>query len=245
MFFDKLKKANDWLLDILLPKTCLSCRKEGSFVCPECLAKIPIQKSFHCYICAKRSPEGRACQSCKSESGFKLTGLFVASDWQNLLVRQMIYDFKYRFARELANPLGEVLIKYLKTNPLINYQTDKLMLVPVPLHKRRLAWRGFNQAALLAEQIGNYFKIPAANDLIIRSRHTSPQMDIKNKLERIKNIAGAFSLNHNFENSEQIKNKILILVDDVCTTASTLNECALAIKPLKPKEIWGLVVARG
>ncbi|MBI4709456.1 MAG: ComF family protein [Candidatus Portnoybacteria bacterium] len=174
----------------------------------------------------------------------------------------MIYECKYRFIKDLTKPLGEILKIFLETNKLTNpvlsevkgwqterltnWETDKLILIPVPLHKKRLLWRGFNQAGLIALKINEDFKIPVLNNLIFRSRHTPPQMEIKNNLEREKNIFSAFRLNSNFDlKNNPIKNNVVILIDDICTTGSTLNECAKILKPLKPKEIWGLVIARG
>lgn len=252
MFFKKnSEKIINWVLDILFPKICLSCHQEGFYVCPQCFTKIPILKSFHCHLCGKRSPNGKTCPKCKAKSGSKLTGLLIASDWNNLLLRQMIYEYKYRSIKDLALPLSHLSIIFLNQSGFFTQHLPlnitSYILIPVPLHKRRLAWRGFNQAELIANQINIYLKIPIIKDSVIRSRHTPPQMDITEKSERIKNVSNAFQLNPAFKinNENQIKNKIVILIDDICTTGSTLNECAKVIKPLKPKEIWGLVLAKG
>jgi len=265
MFFNSKPEANkpinshtkiigvgiNWFLNILFPKTCLSCRREGFYVCPECFTKIPVQRSISCHICGKRSPDGKTCPQCKANASSKLAGILVASDWNNLLVRQMIYECKYRFIYDLAIPMAGVIVAFLETTKVINLQADKLILVPVPLHKRRLSWRGFNQAEAMAIEVGQHLKIPVVTNLLVRSRHTSPQMDINDKNSRIKNVANAFLLNPDLPDNkkpliaEQMKGEMVILIDDVCTTGSTLNECAKAIKPLGPKAIWGLVVARG
>ncbi|MFH0852128.1 MAG: double zinc ribbon domain-containing protein [bacterium] len=250
-FFDKTKKAADFSLDILFPKNCLSCHREGFYVCPECFAKIPVQKSFYCYICGRRSPEGKTCHSCKLKTGSALSGLLVASNWNNLLIRQMIYECKYRFIKDLGALLGDLLILFLNQSGFFRQYAfsnpEFFLLVPVPLHRRRSVWRGFNQTELIAVQLNKHLKIPAAKHLLKRTRHTPPQMDIADKLARIQNVKNAFQLDPDLKTSEitDIKNKIVILIDDVCTTGSTLEQCAQALKPLKPKEIWGLVVARG
>lgn len=248
-----MKKFLNFLLDLLFPKLCLSCSQEGFYVCPECLKKVPIQKNLYCYICGKRTPHGKICLNCKSKTGSKLTGILIASDWNNLLVRQMIYEYKYRFIKDLSLPLAQLLIIFLNQSGFFSQNLplniDSYVFIPVPLHPRRLAWRGFNQAEFLAKHLNEYLKISLINNLIIRPRHTPPQMDIADKLERIKNVSSAFKLNPDFENKpltcSQVRNKVVILVDDICTTGSTLEECAKVLKPLKPKEIWGLVLARG
>ena len=242
----------NYFLDIVFPKLCLSCGIEGFLVCPDCVAKIPIQTDFHCFICKKRSPGGKICPQCRKKAGqIGLTGLLIASDWRNLLVRQLIYECKYRFIKALADPMADVMIQFLETNILTNptlsgaegWQIDKLILVPVPLHKKRTAWRGFNQAEEIASAIAKKIQIPIYKNLIERMKNTAPQMEIKDKKERTRNVAGAFRIDKNFR--EDIRGKVIILIDDVCTTAATLNECAAAIKGLGPNEIWGLALARG
>ena len=252
MSFNLKTKTNNlinWFLDTLFPKYCLSCSKEGFYVCPDCFVKIPIQKSFFCYICARRSPDGKTCKDCKSKTGSILAGLLIASDWNNLFVRQIIYECKYRFIKDLSSPLADLLIIFLNQSGFFiqrpNINIESYILVPVPLHKRRLSWRGFNQAELIANRLGHYLKFPVLNNALIRNRHTPPQMDIKDKQERIKNVSSAFALNNEIDDAEKLKGKIVILIDDVCTTGSTLEECAKVLKLLRPKEIWGLVVARG
>jgi len=88
-----------------------------------------------------------------------------------------------------------------------------------------------------------HFVIPITSELLIRTHHTFPQMEINDKKQRIKNVAGAFEINCRVKNL--IKNKSVLIIDDVCTTASTFENCASALQPLKPKNIWGLAVARG
>jgi competence protein ComFC len=226
------------ILDIIFPKNCLSCAKEGSYVCAECFAKIPIQKSIRCYVCGRRTPDGKTCSACRKKIGSCLTGLVIASDWNNMLVRQMIYEFKYRFIKDLANPLGNLLINFFELNRI-----DFEILIPVPLHKHRLSWRGFNQAQLLAGQLAKHFNIPMTENLLIRERYTLPQMEIRDREQRIKNVSGIFSINPQIQNN--IENKIVVLIDDICTTASTFENCAKVLRPSKPKQIWALAVARG
>lgn len=249
-----ISKIREFILDLLFPKFCLGCQKEGFYICPQCLAKIEINKFSNCFICGKRTPDNQVCSTCQRKT--KLTGLLIASSWENLLLRQIIYEYKYRFIKDLSIPLSELLVIFLNHSGFFTQHlpldVDFYILIPVPLHKRRLIWRGFNQAELLAKQLNKYLKIPLVNNLIIRSRHTPPQMDINDKSERIKNISDAFQLNPEFNRHNnqpltcpQVRGKIIILIDDVCTTGSTLEECAKILKPLKPKEIWGLVIARG
>ena len=102
---------------------------------------------------------------------------------------------------------------------------------------------GFHQSELLAEEIEKELDIPVINNILIRNKHTLPQVKLENSKQRKENIEQAFQINPNFKNN--LENKTLILIDDVSTTGATLKECTKALKPLNPKKIIGLVVAQG
>lgn len=232
----------NWLADVIFPKFCLNCNQEGQHVCPDCFNKIKINSFPICYKCEKRSLNSKTCLKCRQKTS--LNGLIVAGLWEDELLRQIIYEFKYRFIKEIRKELSQTLIKSIK----MNYQTllnNDSIITFVPLNKRRQIWRGFNQAELLAEDAANYFKLPHIS-LLERKRNTSPQAEIKSQNERKNNMKHAFSLKEitNYPLSF-FKDKTIILVDDVCTTGATLEECTKTLKILKPKEIWGLVLARG
>jgi len=249
-----LIKFLNWCLDLIFPKYCLGCGLEGSYVCQTCFDSLLMCLSAHCFICGRRSPSGFACDTCRHKKRSALAGILVAADWKNLLLRQIIYEYKYRFVKELVDPLSRLMINFLehsepeswRIDQSINYPTDKLVLIPVPLHGRRFAWRGFNQAELLAQKISPRFNVPPAKNILIRSRHTLPQQTIANQKTRTENIKNAFAIFPKLKTENNfLKDKIVILIDDICTTGATLEDCARALKPLGPKEIWGLVIARG
>ena len=242
-----------FILDLLFPINCLGCGQEGQFICPACFEQMPLNKK----------------RSLKFSSS-ALTDLIIASDYDYPLVKQAIHRYKYDFVKDLAEPLGQLMVKRL--NVILNDSEESfknLLLIPVPLHKKRLRWRGFNQAELLAQKISQELRIPLVNNFLIRTKYRLPQVAIKSSQERKENIKHAFQLNPEIGTvtkdgpcsrvlakqgrSERtvldlisnLKNRTIILVDDVCTTGATLEECALALRPLKPKQIWGLVIARG
>ena len=249
IFLSLLQKIKDFFLDLLFPRFCLGCQKEGDFICFDCFKLIELNKFSNCFICGGRTLNNRVCRDCRRKT--KLNGVVIASSWDNALLRQLVYEYKYRFLKDLRMPLAKLLISSIKAKELFYHSVDDLILIPVPLHRRRLNWRGFNQAELLANELTTYFGIQTIN-LLIKTSNTLPQAEIKAHKERKQNIAGAFQLNKDClksfgdsENTNKLKNKIIIIVDDITTTGSTLEECAKTLKPLKPKEIWGLVLARG
>ncbi|MFO7807324.1 MAG: ComF family protein [Candidatus Moraniibacteriota bacterium] len=240
------RKADKYLLDLLFPKICQSCGKKGVFLCNECLYQIEIKKIQTCPVCQKSATErGKVCRLCnRLTHNFPLHSLLISSDYQDALIKKLIHQYKYKFAFELADPLSEILIKAIKKHELIIPD----LIIPVPLHPFRLRWRGFNQSALLAEKIGEHLltnlDIPIDSQILQRVKNTPSQANIKKAAQRRENIKNAFRVNTNKENLAKIKNKRVLLVDDVCSSGSTLFECASQIQPLQPKSISAIVIAR-
>lgn len=205
------------IFDLFFPISCLGCGQQGKFICAKCFNQIPLNKEKH-------------------PQPVHLNKLLVASDYEYPLIKQAIHCYKYDFVKDLAEPLAELMIKKLNKQ-----LTNEFILIPVPLHQKRLRWRGFNQAELLSQEISRKLKIPMANDILNRTKYHPPQVKIQNPQQRKENVSRAFQISRPVD----LKNKIIILIDDVCTSGATLSECALTLKPLRAKAVWGLVIARG
>lgn len=235
-------------LDTLFPIECLACQKNGRWICDGCLAKINLIEIQVCPYCEKAaSVAGRICPDCQRRRRDKnkligLDNLIVATSYQKPLIQKMIHVFKYNFAHELGEPLGKILVKVLLASALPLPD----IIIPVPLHKRRLRWRGFNQAEILARYISLNLlpglPIEIDTDLLRRRKMTRSQMSIRNYSQRKKNLIGAFEAEKNGRSS--LKNKSVLLVDDVCTTGSTLFECAETLKGLGARQVLSVVIAR-
>ena len=132
-------------------------------------------------------------------------------------------------------------LKWLTLDKKFNVFESNPLLIPVPLHLRRLNWRGFNQSELLAKNISDTFQMEMAVDVVERTINATPQADIKEREERLKNLNGIFRI----KNKEKIIGREVLLVDDVCTTGATLNECAKILKAGGASRVVALVVARG
>jgi ComF family protein len=113
------------------------------------------------------------------------------------------------------------------------------MIVPVPLHPKRLRWRGFNQSVLLARQVSRVQHIPMDPFVLYRGKETPPQTQLTEE-ERRKNVRGAFSLNP----QKPVEGKRVLLVDDVYTSGATVNECSRSLKRGGAKEVYVLTLAR-
>jgi competence protein ComFC len=217
-----LKKCKNLLLDIFFPKTCIFCEKEGAYLCADCFGLLDIL-SLHSPFRTKY-----------------LDDLYFPLFYQNLILKKLIQEFKYPpFIKELSNPLSYIIIAHFKLieKPL-NFFKDFLML-PIPQSKKRLKWRGFNQAEELAKELALFFKTEILNDVIEKIKETESQVNLTEK-ERKENLKGAFFL----KKPELIKNRKIILVDDVYTTGATMEEVAKILKENGAKEVIGIVIAK-
>ena len=149
-------------------------------------------------------------------------------------MRQTIHQLKYRNLRALAEPLAKLLQDYLITNPVPGE-----VLVPVPLHRKRLRERGYNQSKLLAKELGKLTSLPVVDDCLIRERHASPQAGTSTVDQRRRNVIDAFTCR-----DHRLQDKQVLLIDDVSTSGATLDACAAALKAAGATSVWGLVLAR-
>lgn len=228
-FFKKLK--NDFL-DLIFPRFCVGCGLEGAWLCNKCKKDIIEVLAQICPDCGRLSQNGRYCPRCRK--GKSLKGIIVAAYYEEGAIREVVHNFKYNSVTELSDILARLLINaYKKANLKID------LITFAPLHPKRLAQRGYNQAEILAQKLSLKTGTELKN-LLKKTRSTKRQVEMSGKNRR-KNLIGAFVLN----GKQNIKNKKILIVDDITTTGATLNECALVLKNKGAKEIWGLVVARG
>ena len=209
------------ILDILFPKFCLNCNREGQWLCEDCFSLIDIFEKQYC------------------PSTTKLTNLYCATSYDNFIVKKLINQFKYKpYIKELSEPLSLLIITHL--NKLENPPDFKeFILIPVPLRKNKLKQRGFNQACEIGQQLSKSLKIPVYDNLLSKIKQTPAQMEL-DKEQRIKNLAGAFKC----EKPELVKNRKILLVDDIFTTGSTMRECAITLRNAGAQEIRGIAIAR-
>ncbi len=224
-------------MDLLFPISCLGCSKENVWLCDNCLNNIPLNQKF---IFPQAEEFFNSDFSRQHNTSNNLDGVLIASSYENVLLNKAIKTFKYNFIFDLSKPLGEILINFLNQFDFRNKSLENFLLIPIPLHQKRLIWRGFNQSELLAKEVGNFFKVGVNSEILRRNKNTLPQTELNEK-ERKLNIKNIFVC----QNKDVIKNKKIILIDDVFTTGSTLNEAAKTLKKFGAKEVWGLVLARG
>ena len=220
------------LLHLLFPLRCAGCGRRGMNACPACRAAIPWLGTEICPLCASPSRLGRICRAC-GEGQRALDGARAACRFDGL-VRTSIHDLKYRGVRGRAELLGEIAAEAIARRPLA---ID--VLVPVPLSAARRRERGFNQAELIAAEIGRLIGVPVAGASLERVKETPPQVR-RSRDERRENVLGAFAC----RDASQIAGRRIALVDDVMTTGSTLSSAAEALKAAGAARVFGVVVAR-
>src|SRR5258708_21225478 len=155
-------------LDLLFPVFCLECKKQGKYICDNCLSKVKVINQFD--------------PISKTFSVFRYEGV----------IRKAIIKIKYNFAHDIAQELVEVSIKNFK-NPYTIYDIQNTVLVPIPLHKSRENWRGFNQSEMLGKLMAKKLNWGFEKDLLIRPIQGQHQVGLT-KSDRVRNIRGKFAV---------------------------------------------------
>lgn len=219
------------ILDFIFPPKCVVCNKGGKWICDKCWNEISLINTPLCYKCGKVSQDFDVCQDCCKNS--HISRFVICGYWQDPL-KSLICSLKYRKLHVLTNKLGGLLAEtYIKFG-----RTDNVVIVPVPLHRNRLWSRGFNQAKVLADVVSQKLGIPIAS-VLVRTKNTIPQFNLSRELRK-DNIKDSFKTKRNLSG---IKDKIIVLIDDVVTTGATTEECAKALKNGGAREVWALVLA--
>ncbi len=224
------------LLDFLFPRTCVSCGKEGTYICEKCFLEIGFLESQECPVCRKENVSGALCAGC--EVGMYFDQLVVCTKYlKGSIIQKLIIKFKYKFSRELRAVFGKILSEKLR-----EFSFDRnFLVVPVPIHKKKLRMRGFNQTKLLAEEFATNSEKFTVCDCLECGECRSSQATLK-KAQRCENLKGNFLMR---EGADRIKGASVILIDDVATTLATLNECSKVLRAAGVKYICGFVVGRG
>ena len=209
------------ILSIVFPTNCLSCGKSGTELCLECLTNSPP---------AERENPG---------------WIFSLFDYRHPPVKKAIWLLKYQGKKNIAgvfaeNMHGKIMEELADLSVMENFRHP--LLIPIPLASKRQRERGFNQAELICRNLikldeEKNFKLE--KNVLIKPKDTEHQAKIENRSTRLKNIIGSFSI----QNPEKIKNRNIILIDDVTTTGATLNEARKVLKQAGARKIIAFTVA--
>lgn len=220
------------ILDILFPVKCISCGKTGSFLCLTCLSLSP--------------PAER--ESAK--------WIFPLYDYRYPIIKKSLWLLKYKNRKKLASVFAEILYEKILeelSELFIMENFHEPILIPIPLSGKRYRERGYNQAELICRELIkiNNLRLSARadygvdlkleNGILIKIKDTEHQAHIKNRHLRLKNIVGSFAIKK--EKEDLIKNRNIILIDDILTTGATLSEARKVLKQTGARKIIAFTVA--
>ncbi len=232
-------KCTNKLWRLLYPSRCPVCdgivAPYGAKVCFSCRKKLKIIQEPYCLKCGKslRDDEQEFCLDCSRQEHIFVCG---AALYEYESIYESLYRFKYGRRSEYAEFYGEEIARFLGER-IRSWNADAL--VPVPIHGKRLRERGYNQARLLAEQIGRQLGIPVYGQMVKRVQNTLPQKELGPK-ERQNNLKRAFKL---YEND--VKLDTIIIIDDIYTTGSTIDAVGKVLMEAGAKRIYFVTLAIG
>lgn len=225
--------------ELLFPRRCPVCDEIavpwGNLCCRACVNKLQYTGSDYCMRCGKglSGPEEEYCRDCKQYAHSFERG---RSLYRYESAAAAIFRFKYRGRQEYADFFGQELYRYLGQD--IDAMEAEA-LIPVPLHKKRLRERGYNQSALLARALSKHCGVPYREDLVIRHKNTTPQKQLSYR-ERQNNLKKAFKLCVN-----DVKLNSVIIIDDIYTTGSTVDAMSKVLLEGGVKHIFVVTLAAG
>ncbi|MFA5033269.1 MAG: ComF family protein [bacterium] len=235
------------LLNFIFPPHCSICKKylepDEKVVCNECFNGIPVIVPPFCARCGKPTKSENVCNDC-IKNPHQFTRLIALSEYSDI-TRDFVLLFKNRQKFSLGKRLASLMAVLIKQDEFI-FSAD--VIIPVPIHMVVRRHRGFNQSEILATEISKITDIPMISDVLIQVKRTQPQkyysikdMDKEAREEkRILNVKGAFKV----INSDTVKNKRILIVDDVCTTGATLDECSRELYKAGAEDVYAVVIAK-
>jgi ComF family protein len=232
-----LMGARDATLGLLYPPACAVCgrtRPESALkhLCAPCAKKLPRLEPPYCEVCGEwfvgQLNGAFRCSNCNDRK-FDFDFAYAPMRAQDSM-RELVHRYKYGGALWLRLPLAELLATAVRgenAEPRLAAEPDWL-LVPVPLHPRRLREREFNQAAELCRVLARLTGLPMC-EALRRTRYTTVQASL-HRSQRLENLRGAFSLRGRKCQRGFLRGRAVLLVDDVLTTGATTQECARVLR---------------
>lgn len=247
MWKDKLIKSckqqsqtvNQSFINFIFPPFCPICESElkltERFICEDCYSHIKTIESHFCRKCGAPLEEKRkTCKYCKGIT-FHFSKVRALGTFSTPLI-EMIHLLKYERKTLIGNRLGILLGNLFLSDPEL-LLTD--MILPVPLHRTRIRERGYNQSTLLAKMVSSISGKDLCLDAVVRTKATKSQSKLDHE-ERLINLEDAFRV----VLPEIIKNKTVVVVDDVLTTGTTLDEITKTLLNSGAQSVYGLILAR-
>lgn len=234
---ENIKTVYKTVKEYLFPVFCLSCDAEGKWVCDSCMQYVQVNIQQFCPRCHKKTERGEACNACHTSSTL-LQHIAVLPYEEAALIGKLIHVFKYQYAEEVRQVIDTIIVDFVSQHPNIFAHIDSI--IPIPLHKKRFAERGFNQATYIANALSQVLHIPSQGGALVRLRNTPHQARL-DRAERMKNVTNAFYV----KEPADIGGMHIVLVDDVYTTGATMQSAAHMLLDAGAASVSGCTLARG
>ena len=233
-----LRDMYETAITFLYPAECRVCKEflevtSIPYICNNCWQDIQFLEPPWCDICGTPDTKGR-CDACAISP--PRYGKLRAIAFYQTTLQEAIHLFKFEKKKVFAQHLVALMKAHIPTDCLVATYD---FVLPIPIHKKRLRERGFNQAALLAKGIAQAEGVPILTDGLVRHRYTVAQSSLDMEA-RQQNIIGAFDI----RNPDVIRDKRILIVDDVFTTGATVHEAVSELWKADPAEIDVLTLAR-
>jgi ComF family protein len=239
--FQNIKSVSGFLLDQVIPPTCLSCTEtvgNSAALCPNCWSSLTFISEPFCQTCGLpfdlEDDDNQVCGPClKKTPPYSLMRSSLIYDEAS---RPMILSFKHGDQLDACPTFA----KWLATaDPSMFHDVD--VVTAVPLHWLRLLKRRYNQSAMMSNALAKTQNLRAIPDLLTRQRNTASQGHLTRNQRRA-NVRGAFRMNPRYQ--AFVEDKVVLLVDDVLTTGATIEACCLALRNAGAAEVRVLTLAR-
>lgn len=229
MFFKLFK-------DIIAPKKCYNCWQEWSFICQKCLEKLWYFENI-CYVCKAKTRNFEVHEYCKNDFVY-YDKIIVLIHYKNKVIKRLIEDAKFYWKKDILEDFSPYLWQKLFEN--ISENKDEIILIQTPMYFWKKIARWYNQSEIIIKNLSKIFWIEYNFKIIKKVKKTKPQSHLS-KIERIENLKWVFEINE--QEFKKHKNKTFIIVDDVVSTWSTINEMAKILKKNWAKNVYWLAIA--
>jgi len=230
------------IINLLYPASCQVCDKKSEtynqYLCRDCAQKMKKRQPPFCVKCGhKLNYKEDLCSDCKKTNPYfdKAVSIFHYDG----ILKKLVHDFKYRKITSLAKEFVRFIVDFIKEN---NFAKETDIVLSIPMHPFKLLKREINPSHILAKNIANKLNLNYSSNILRKTKNTIPQSKL-NRSKRIENIKYSFSLKN--DNGYNIKDKNILLVDDLFTTGSTANECSRILKEKGAGRIEVITLARG
>lgn len=205
------------ILQFLFPKSCISCKKDGFWICQNCQKDIYLQN--------------------KNYFKFSHSIFDYKKNHTRKIIKMIKFNKQFSVLDDLEKNIKNEFEKFIKEQKI---SIENLIIIPIPITKESIRRRGYNQSELIAQKIVKYFpEIRIEKNILLKTRNHKPQNKIRSKIKRFQNIKFSFRL----KNFEKIKGNSIIIIDDVLTTGATIKEAMRVLNGQHPKKIVAFTLA--